>query len=65
MEGAEGRTRRGADLLLLHCEALTGPEDARPSPSERVEALVGAELAQLLLKALALASPVGERTLVV
>ena len=49
MNAAEPRKRRGADLLLLHCAALTGREERRPSALERLEALVGDELAASLL----------------
>ena len=50
---ADGRETRGADLLLLHCAALTGADDKHPSAHERLEALVGGELAEFLLEGLA------------
>jgi hypothetical protein len=47
------RGGRGADLLLAHCDALTRVDDARPPVSERLEELVGSDLARLLVGALA------------
>jgi hypothetical protein len=46
---------RGAELLLEHCAALTRLDDVRPSPRERLEALVGDELACKLVRVLATA----------
>jgi hypothetical protein len=43
----------GTTLLLLHCRALTGTDTLRPSPYHRLEAVVGDELARLLVLALA------------
>lgn len=43
---------RGIDLLLAHCSALGDDEDVRPSPTERLEAAIGDDLARLLLNAL-------------
>ena len=42
---------RGSDLLLRHCYALTNVE--RPQAYERLEELVGEELARMLVSALA------------
>jgi hypothetical protein len=47
---------RGAALLLEHCAAVGRLDEARPSPLERLEALVGCDLARMLLTAL-----IGER----
>jgi hypothetical protein len=49
---------RGAELLLAHCAALESPDDARPSPLERLEAALGGDLARTLLRELA-AEPAG------
>lgn len=43
---------RGAALLLEHCAALDRLSEPGPSPLERLEALVGCDLAQMLLTAL-------------
>ena len=51
--------RRGLDLLLLHCAALSGIEDTRPSPLERLEAVVGDEFAHLLLHGAAVSGAAG------
>jgi hypothetical protein len=52
METAAPRTgERGLSLLLRHCAALT--EDS-PCAYERLEELVGVELARMLVAALAL-----------
>ena len=48
------REERGAELLLLHCVALTGREETRPSALERLEAVLGDDLARLLVAGLAL-----------
>jgi phage FluMu protein gp41 len=42
---------RGSDLLLRHCDALTNVE--RPRAYERLEELVGDDLARMLVTALA------------
>jgi phage FluMu protein gp41 len=42
---------RGSDLLLRHCESLTDVE--RPCAYARLEALVGEDLARMLVSALA------------
>jgi hypothetical protein len=39
-------------LLLEHCAALARLDDVRPSPRERLETLVGDELARTLVRAL-------------
>jgi hypothetical protein len=45
---------KGAALLLEHCAALDlHDEDVRPPAFERLEALIGAELAGRLVQALA------------
>ena len=44
---------RGPELLLEHCSALGRLEQSRPSPVARLERVVGARLAQLLVTALA------------
>jgi hypothetical protein len=44
---------RGAELLLEHCAALTGADDARPPAFHRLEQALGGELARLLVGALA------------
>jgi hypothetical protein len=49
---------RGVELLLEHCAALARLDDVRPSPRERLEALVGDELARTLVRALAVAQGV-------
>jgi hypothetical protein len=43
---------RGAELLLEHCAALARLDDVRPSPRERLQAVVGDELAHTLVRAL-------------
>jgi hypothetical protein len=43
---------RGAALLLEHCAVLDRLGEPRPSPLERLEALVGCDLARMLLSAL-------------
>jgi hypothetical protein len=43
---------RGAALLLEHCAAMDRLGEPRPSPLERLEALVGCDLARMLLTAL-------------
>jgi hypothetical protein len=45
------RGGRGAQLLLVHCDALTGVEDA--TAYERLEEQVGHDLARMLVAALA------------
>jgi len=64
------RPSRGVELLLEHCAALAFPEEgsldeARDSPFERVEALVGWELAHRLQSALSGDHGVGPRPLFV
>ncbi len=50
---SEARTGgRGADLLLHHCSTITR-DDERPTPRERLESLLGFELAKMLVGALA------------
>ena len=44
---------RGPELLLEHCSALERLEQARPSPVARLEQVLGARLARLLVTALA------------
>jgi hypothetical protein len=44
---------RGAGLLLEHCAALARLDNRRPAPFDRLEALVGTELARLLVHGLA------------
>jgi hypothetical protein len=44
---------RGTDLLLAHCDALTRVEDIGPSALRRLEQELGADLARLLVVALA------------
>jgi hypothetical protein len=39
-------------LLLEHCAALARLDDVRPSPRERLQAVVGDELAHTLVRAL-------------
>ncbi|MGH3102474.1 MAG: hypothetical protein ACRDN6_00025 [Gaiellaceae bacterium] len=54
MVAAEPHGRgKGAALLIEHCAGLARLEDCRPSPYERLEALVGVELAHMLVYALA------------
>jgi hypothetical protein len=48
---APRRGERGSSLLLRHCAALT--EDSRPCAYTRLEELVGADLARMLVAALA------------
>ena len=48
------RKGRGAERLLLHCFALTGMEEARPSALERLQDVVGDELAEFLVAGLSL-----------
>jgi hypothetical protein len=48
----QGRDR-GAELLLEHCAALARLHTARPAPFDRLQALVGTELARLLVVGLA------------
>jgi len=43
---------RGAELLLEHCAALSRLDHFRPLPFERLEAVVGRDLARALLRAL-------------
>jgi hypothetical protein len=48
--------RRGAPLLLEHCTAVARLEDvehARPRASDRLEALIGGQLATFLVRSLA------------
>ncbi len=54
---ASERKRRGAERLLLHCVALTGAEEARPSALERLQDLIGDDLAQFLVDGLSLRRP--------
>ena len=54
---SEGRKERGPELLLLHCAALSGVDETRPSAFERLQALVGEELAERLLEGLKLGGP--------
>ena len=49
--GPHGR-ERGAELLLAHCAAVGRLDPGGCSPFERLEALVGGELAGLLVRAL-------------
>ena len=51
------RKGRGAERLLLHCVALTGADEARPSALERVQALIGDDLTQFLVDGLSLHRP--------
>ena len=51
------REERGADLLLLHCTALAGLDETRPSALERLQTLLGDDLAQLLVDGLAVGGP--------
>jgi hypothetical protein len=44
---------RGQELLLEHCAALNKLHASRPAPFDRLQALVGAELARLLVDGLA------------
>jgi hypothetical protein len=44
---------RGAELLLEHCAALARLDNRRPAPFDRLQALVGTELARLLVHGLA------------
>jgi hypothetical protein len=44
---------RGAELLLEHCAALAKPHTARPAAFDRLRALLGNELARLLVDGLA------------
>lgn len=44
---------RGLDLLLHHCVGLSGLERERPTARERLESVVGVELARMLVGALA------------
>jgi hypothetical protein len=44
---------RGAALLLAHCTALARFDELRPSPYDRLESVLGLDLARLLLRALA------------
>ena len=44
---------RGAELLLEHCAALARLDNRRPPPFDRLKALVGSELARLLVHGLA------------
>ena len=54
MEAAwNNRGTRGSELLLEHCSALERLEESRPSPVMRLERVVGARLARLLVSALA------------
>jgi hypothetical protein len=46
------RPGRGAGLLLAHCEALGNENVERTPPFTRLEAVVGGELARLLVFAL-------------
>jgi hypothetical protein len=46
-------TERGAELLLEHCAALARLDSRRPAPYDRLQALVGTELARLLVHGLA------------
>ena len=54
---ASEREERAAELLLRHCAALTGLEEARPSALERLRALLGDDVTQLLVDGLALRGP--------
>ena len=45
--------RRGTTLLLAHCHALAQLEEVRVSAYERLELVLGRELARLLTGALA------------
>lgn len=44
---------RGSELLLEHCAAFARLHTARPAAFERLQALVGTELARLLVIGLA------------
>lgn len=44
---------RGSTLLLEHFRALCTCEESRPPARERLDALLGDDLAQLLVRALA------------
>lgn len=44
---------RGAELLLEHCAALARLDNSRPAPFDRLQALVGTDLARLLVHGLA------------
>jgi hypothetical protein len=50
------QTTRGAGLLLAHCHSVL---DERPSAYERLQDLIGGDLARLLV--FALAGPQGRR----
>ena len=52
-----GREDWGSTLLFLHCARLTALHEAPPSALERLRALLGDELAELLVEGLSLAGP--------
>jgi hypothetical protein len=58
MPAAEAYDRgRGPEFLLTRCSALDGGDELALSPLERLQAAIGADLARLLVNALAGARP--------
>ena len=52
MNAAPHGRGRGSELLLEHCAALARLDSSRPTPFERLEVLVGGDLAEMLVSAL-------------
>ena len=53
MDAAPHQTSRGLALILEHCARLNGVEHGPPTAMLRLNQAIGAELARLLLSALA------------
>lgn len=64
MSAAHDERGRGAALLLEHCSALERLDGDRPSAFERLEGLIGPDLASRLVSALAGDKPMRSERLV-